>query len=70
MKRPSRSGDYESPYTTVRIVDGVYYLVVDRRRGGFTARKLTAAETSIARRALDEAHADLEARLGGRSGKG
>lgn len=66
MRPPSRTGDYESPYTSVLIVDGAYYLIVDRRLDGFTARRLSSYEVRVARRTLDEAHADLEARLGGR----
>ena len=64
MKPPSRRGHYESPYTAVLLVDGVHYLIVERRRDGFVARRLSKAEVVVVRRAFDDVHADLEARLG------
>ena len=64
MKPPSRRGQYESPYTAVLLVDGVHYLIVERRRDGFVARRLSKAEGVVVRRAFDDVHADLEARLG------
>lgn len=67
MQPPSRAGHYESPYTAVLVVDGDYYLIVDRRRDGFVARRLSKAEAVVVRRAFDDVHADLEARLVGRA---
>ena len=64
MKPPSRRGHYESPYTAVLLVDGVHYLIVEQRRDGFVARRLSKSESVVVRRAFDDVHADLEARLG------
>lgn len=63
VKPPSRRGQYESPYTSVLLVDGEFYLIVERQRRGFVARRLSKSEERLALRAFDDLHADLEARL-------
>lgn len=69
MKPPSRRGRYETPYTAVLLVDGAYYLIVERRRDGFVTRRLSKAEAAVVQRAFDDVHADLEARLRAPSGR-
>ena len=65
MKRPSERGGYQSPYTSVVVVDGAMFLVTDRERGAFRAMKLTSAECKPVTQALDAAHADVEAPIVG-----
>lgn len=67
-RRRSRRGDYPSPYTAILEVDGVMYRIADRGPSGFRAVRLTRAETETARRAFDDVHADVEARLVGARG--
>lgn len=64
MKPPSRQGDYESPYTAVLVIDGVSYVITERRSNGFVARRLSKREAKTVRDAFDDVHADLESRLG------
>jgi hypothetical protein len=60
-----RSASAPAPYTAILVVDGAHYLIIDRKRGGFRAVRLASNEAKLAQRTLDDAHADIEARLVG-----
>lgn len=65
MPKRRDAGDYPSPYTALLEVDGAMFVITRRETAGFYAVRLTPEERDLAIRALDDAHADVEARIVG-----
>lgn len=65
MRRRRDGGDYPSPYTALIQFDGVMFVITKREKNGFFAKRLTPEERDLAIRTLDDAHADIEARIVG-----
>jgi hypothetical protein len=60
---PRERDPYPSPYDAVIFVANRAYLIIEREKRSFRAVRLTRKETRLVRDALDDAHADVEARI-------
>jgi hypothetical protein len=64
MPKP-RKDPYRSPYTAVILVDGKLFQLTERSKAGFRAVRLRGAVARWVQDELDNAHANIEAHLGG-----